>query len=396
MPRPPQGFQIGGTHCGIKTQSDCEDVTLIHCPEPVVAAGVYTTNLVCAAPVELDRERTPSDRIRVVVVNSGNANACTGEQGMADALEMGRVAAESCGADPESSLVMSTGVIGERLPMEKLSQGIRDAAGKLGDDEASFLSAARGIMTTDKGPKVAERSVELSSGTIHLSGMAKGAGMIGPRMATMLGVIMTDARLSLLDAQAALTDAVDDSFNCISVEGHMSTNDTVLLLASGKASEVAIKGTDLTTFRQTLRELCVELATMIPDDGEGASHLIEIEVRGCRTRQDARQIAQTVADSPLVKCAITGGGPYWGRILSAAGYAGVPFSPASACVSINGILMCQNGQPVPFDAEAASRSIRENRRTHILLQFLEGSAQVHFWTSDLTVEYVKFNADYKT
>jgi glutamate N-acetyltransferase / amino-acid N-acetyltransferase len=207
---------------------------------------------------------------------------------------------------------------------------------------------------------------------------------------------MTDARLSLLDLQAALTDAVDESFNCISVEGHMSTNDTVLLLASGKASETAVKGPDLTTFRQALRELCVELATMIPDDGEGASHLIEIEVRGCRTRQEARQIAQTVADSPLVKCAITGGGPYWGRILSAAGYAGVPFSPSSVCVSINDILMCQNGQPVPFDADEASRSIRENRRTHILLQFLEGSAQVHFWTSDLTVEYVKFNADYKT
>jgi glutamate N-acetyltransferase / amino-acid N-acetyltransferase len=226
--------------------------------------------------------------------------------------------------------------------------------------------------------------------------MAKGAGMIGPRMATMLAVIMTDARLGLMDAQAALVDAVDDSFNCISVEGHMSTNDTVLLLASGKGATEPLKGADMTTFRQELRELCVELAQMIPDDGEGASHLIEVEVHGCRTRQDARKIAQTVADSPLVKCAITGGGPYWGRILSAAGYAGVPFAPTAARVSINDILMYKDGQPVPFDADEASRSIRENRRTHILLQFLEGSAQIHFWTSDLTVEYVKFNADYKT
>jgi glutamate N-acetyltransferase / amino-acid N-acetyltransferase len=396
MPQPPQGFLLAGTHCGLKSHSDREDIALIHCPEAVIAAGVYTQNVVCAAPVELDRQRTPSDTIRVVIANSGNANACTGEQGWKDAMEMGRLAAEACGAAGDDSLVMSTGVIGEHLPMARIAEGIRSAAGKLGTDPESFLAAARGITTTDRGPKMAERVLELAGGTVRLAGMAKGAGMIGPRMATMLAVIMTDARLSMLDVQAALTDAVDESFNCISVEGHMSTNDTVLLLASGKALAEPLKGTDLTSFRQSLRELCIELAQMIPDDGEGASHLIEVEVHGCRTRQDARRIARTVADSPLVKCAITGGGPYWGRILSAAGYAGIPFSPNAVNVSINGIPMYRSGEVVPFDAAQASQSIRDNRRTHILLQFMEGSAHIRFWTSDLTVEYVKFNADYKT
>jgi len=396
MPLPPKGFQVAGVHCGLKSQSDREDISLIHCPEPVMAAGVYTQNVVYAAPVELDRHRTPSDKIRVVVVNSGNANACTGERGWKDAVEMGRLAAEACGAESEASLVMSTGVIGEHLAMDRIADGIQKAAGKLGTDSESFLAAARGITTTDRGPKVTERVVELTGGTIRVAGMAKGAGMIGPRMATMLAVIMTDARLGILDVQAALTDAVDESFNCISVEGHMSTNDTVLLLASGQACAEPLKSGDLTSFRQALREVCIELAQMIPDDGEGATHLIEVVVQGCRSRQDARRIAQTVADSPLVKCAITGGGPYWGRILSAAGYAGIPFAPDAVTVSINGIPMYHHGEAVPFDAGQASQSIRDNRRTQILLQFMEGSAHIRFWTSDLTVEYVKFNADYKT
>ncbi len=397
MPQPPAGFRLSGVPSGIKTRAGVEDITLIVSDGPAVAAGVYTQNLFCAAPVEFDRQRTPSDNIRAIVSNAGNANACTGERGLRDAHEMARLAAAASGVGPDEVLVMSTGVIGELLPMEKIARGVEAAAAQLGTDEQSFLRAARGITTTDKGPKVAETRVTLPSGdSISIAGMAKGAGMIGPRMATMLCVLLTDARLTRDSAQQCVASAADESFNCISVEGHMSTNDTVLLLASGKAQSAPLTGADLEAFRAGLTSVCVELARMIPDDGEGATHLISIDVTGCRTRSEARQIAQTIAASPLVKCAITGGGPYWGRVLSAAGYAGVAFNPDRVAVSINGFAMFAAGQPVPFDAAAASRSIRDNRETRIELQFQEGTEKARFWTSDLTVEYVKFNADYKT
>jgi glutamate N-acetyltransferase/amino-acid N-acetyltransferase len=266
----------------------------------------------------------------------------------------------------------------------------------LGDEEASFLSAARGILTTDKGVKVAARAVRLGDRTLRLAGMAKGAGMIGPRMATMLAVVLTDAPLSVVDAQDSLSAAVADSFNCISVEGHMSTNDTLLLLASGAAGGAPLAGDALRSFQTELRELCIELARMIPDDGEGATHRIAIEVRGAATRDDAYRIARTIADSALVKTAIAGGDPNWGRIVSAAGYSGADFDPNRLSLSINGTRLYQLGQPVDFDAPATSRSIRENRETHLLLELDQGSATITFWTSDLTVDYVRFNADYHT
>jgi glutamate N-acetyltransferase/amino-acid N-acetyltransferase len=280
--------------------------------------------------------------------------------------------------------------------MDKIAAGIRDAATRLGDDEAAFLSAARGILTTDKSHKIAGRTLELAGTTVQIAGMCKGAGMIGPRMATMLAVVMTDARLTVPDAQAALTAAVDDSFNCISVEGHTSTNDTVLLLASGAACSQPLASDDLNRFRESLRDVCIELARQIPDDGEGSTHLVTIDVRGTRTRDDAFRIAKTVADSALVKTAIAGGDPNWGRIVSAAGYSGVQFDPNGLTLRLNGTLLYRDGAPVPFDAPTVSRSIRTNRETHVLLELSEGHANVRFWTSDLTVDYVKFNADYST
>jgi glutamate N-acetyltransferase/amino-acid N-acetyltransferase len=361
-----------------------------------VAAGVYTTNLVYAAPVALDRARTPSGDVRVVIINSGNANACTGERGMNDAREMARLAAAAVGAEEQQALVMSTGVIGQFLPMDKIAPGATAAAAKLGDDGAAFESAARGILTTDKEMKVASRSVQIGETTIRIAGMCKGAGMIGPQMATMLCVIVTDAALMPSEAQAALTFAVDDSFNCISVEGHMSTNDTVLLLASGAADKSPLGNRELALFEPALQELCVELAKQIPDDGEGASHLITLDVRGCKSKDDARQIARTIADSALVKTAIAGGDPNWGRIVSAAGYAGVPFDPAGADLSINGFALYQRGAPVAFDAKTVSASIKASRETSIVLTLREGQAGVRFWTSDLNAEYVRFNADYTT
>ena len=392
----PLGFRFAGIHAGIKRNTSKEDLTLVHCPEGAAAAGVYTTNLVFAAPVAFDRERTPSADIRVVVVNSGNANACTGERGLADAREMAKLAATAVGADAKQALVMSTGVIGHFLPMDKVAAGVALAAPQLGSDEGAFLAAARGILTTDKGIKVASRSLELGGSTIRMAGMCKGAGMIGPHMATMLCVVTTDAALTPTTAQAALKTAVDDSFNCISVEGHMSTNDTVLLLASGAANQQPLTGSDLTRFQTALNELCIELARQIPDDGEGASHLITIEVRGCKSRGDARQIAKTIADSALVKTAIAGGDPNWGRIVSAAGYAGVPFDPAGVDLTINGHPLYERGAPVAFDAKTVSTAIKSNRETSVILTLREGSAAIRYWTSDLNVEYVRFNADYTT
>jgi glutamate N-acetyltransferase/amino-acid N-acetyltransferase len=413
----PLGFRFAGVHAGIKKVREKEDFTLVHCPGGATAAGVYTQNLVFAAPVALDRARTPSGDIRVVAVNSGNANACTGERGLADAREMARLAAAATSASESQALVMSTGVIGVFLPMEKIAAGATAAAAKLGADEAAFLSAARGILTTDQGIKVASRSLAIGGREIRLAGMCKGAGMIGPNMATMLGIVTTDAALTPESAQAALKAAVEDSFNCISVEGHMSTNDTVLLLASGAAggmsevggqrSEVSgqrsltthhspLTGPDLAAFQSTLNELCIELAKQIPDDGEGASHLITIHARGLKTKDDARRIAQTVANSALVKTAVAGGDPNWGRIVSAAGYAGVPFDPAGVGLVVNGHKLYERGAPVAFDAKTVSAAIKASRETTMELSFREGDAAIRFWTSDLNVEYVRFNADYTT
>lgn len=391
----PRGFELAGITCGIK-KSGKDDLTLIHAPSGAVAAGVYTTNLVHAAPVVIDRARTPMANFRALVVNSGNANACTGEQGLRDATAMCALAADAVGATADQTLVMSTGIIGVFLPMEKVTAGIAQAKSKLGTDEASFISAAKGIMTTDAFMKVISKQVQIGSQTITFSGMCKGAGMIGPHMATMLALIMTDANLRPEDADAMLRRIADRSFNCISVEGHMSTNDSFVLLASGAASSEPLAGEELATFEQALLDASIELAIQIPDDGEGASHVIEVEVQGMKTAKEARQIAQTVANSMLVKTAITGGDPNWGRIVSAAGYAGVPFDPTGVGLVINGHCVYANGAPIKFDAAVVSKTMKENRRSHLLLTFTEGDASIRFWTSDITNEYIRFNADYTT
>lgn len=391
----PLGFQFSGVHCGIKKNPQKLDLTLVHAPDGAVAAGVYTQNLVCAAPVILDRQRTPGT-IKAVVVNSGNANACTGERGWNDAVQMGFLAAKAVQAAEEQVLVMSTGVIGQFLPMDKIAAGISAAAGELAATDDAFAAASRGILTTDKGPKVSFKSFDVTGRTFRLAGMCKGAGMIGPNMATMLGMMLTDAPLTPEVAQACLKQAADVSFNCISVEGHMSTNDTLLLIASGKAGGSPLAGKELAEFQSGLNETCIELAKQIPDDGEGASHLVEIEVTGCRSRNDARQIAQTIANSALVKTAISGGDPNWGRIVSAAGYAGVPFDPAGVDLSVNGHKIYERGAPLPFTAATVSQAIKATRETKLVLTLREGSESIRFWTSDLTVEYVRFNADYTT
>jgi glutamate N-acetyltransferase/amino-acid N-acetyltransferase len=280
--------------------------------------------------------------------------------------------------------------------MERISLGIAQVARRLGQDEACLTAAARGMMTTDTHHKLASRTLSLGARHGRITGMAKGAAMIAPHMATMLAVLLTDFPLAVTDAQAALQDAVQESFNCIRVDGHTSTNDTVLLLASGATGGPCLAGSELAQFRQGLLEVCLDLARAIPADGEGASHLVEINVTGCRNRPDARRVAQAIADSPLVKTAVAGADPNWGRIVSAAGYAGVSFDPASVRLTLNGFELFRQGTPVPFDAALVSQSLRDQRDTCIQLDLGQGSAAIRLWTCDLTAEYVRLNADYHT
>jgi glutamate N-acetyltransferase/amino-acid N-acetyltransferase len=392
----PLGYRLAGVYCGVKRNPNNNDLTLIVSDLPATAAGVYTQNLVFGAPVGWNRKLTPASDIRVIAVNSGVANACTGDRGDRDAAEMARLAAEAAGVSSNQALVMSTGVIGAFLPMEKIAAGVRAASQKLGSDEAALVSAARGMMTTDTRHKLAGRTLTIRGRTVHVCGLAKGAAMIGPNMATMLSVVLTDAALRPDVAQDALREVVNDSFNCISVEGHMSTSDTVLLLANGASCADTLADNDLAELTAALREVCTDLAKQIVSDGEGASHFITIDVTGCATRADARRIAKTIGESALVKTAVAGADPNWGRIVSAAGYAGPRFDPRGVSLKINGTLLYEKGGPVPFDAKAVSLSIRESRDTHLALSLSEGTAQVRFWTTDLTAEYVRLNADYTT
>jgi glutamate N-acetyltransferase/amino-acid N-acetyltransferase len=392
----PQGYRLAGVHCGIKSNPSKPDLTLIVSDAPCAAAGVYTKNLVFAASVGWNRKLTPRDGVRAIVVNSGNANACTGAQGDHDTYEMAQRTGIPLNAEPEQVLVLSTGIIGKFLPMDKIAAGISAAHQALGHDESSLVAAARGMLTTDTRHKLSGRTIKSSAGEITVVGMVKGAAMIGPNMATMLGVILTDASIDAETAQSVLNSAVADSFNCISVDGHMSTNDTVLLLANGKSGPTRLSESELDNLRKAVGEVAIELAQAIPADGEGATHLVTIDVSGCADRAAAHAIAKTVAESPLVKTAIAGGDPNWGRILSAAGYAGVPFDPGRVRLRLNGTLLFAQGAPVEFDADAVSKSIRENRDTSIELDFEGGDSRVRFWTTDLTAEYVRLNADYHT
>lgn len=393
----PQGFRFAGVSASIKSRPGAKDIALIVMDHPSTAAGVYTTNQVVAAPVVLCRQRTPNPSMRGLIVNSGNANACTGQRGDADALEMTRLAAQAVGASPDQMLVMSTGVIGRFLPMEKVRLGIAQATPALQANEESFLLAVDGISTTDAFRKYHSVATETSQGTFHIAGMAKGAGMIGPKMATMLGVLMTDAALSPDQAQRLLAQAVNRSFNCITVEGHMSTNDSVVLFASGNGlGRTPLHGRDEAAFADALTSMCIQLAKQIPEDGEGATHLIEIQVTGANQDEDADRIARQVALSNLVKTAIKGGDPNWGRIVSAAGYAGVPIDPKEMRLHINGHHLFEAGEPVPFEAATVSQSIKAHKETLIQLRVGAGLGHAKHWTTDLNEAYVQFNSEYTT
>jgi glutamate N-acetyltransferase/amino-acid N-acetyltransferase len=393
-----RGYRFAGVHCGIRREPERRDLALIVSDRPASAAGVFTQNRVRAAPVRVCQERVPTDRARGVVICSGNANACTGPQGLADAQRMTAIAAEVVGSSPEQFLVCSTGVIGQHLPMPVVEAGIRAAAAQLQASETALSHAAHAILTTDTRIKVETRVVDAGSAEVRITGLAKGAAMIGPNMATMLAFVFTDAAVTPADLATLARRAAEQSFNCISVEGHTSTNDTLLLFANGGAnpSDGPVSGADLDRYDSAVTEVCVELARAIAGDAEGATHRITIEVDGLRDDAEARHVAKTVADSPLVKTAIYGADPNWGRIVSAAGYSGVVFEEEQLSLWLGDLLLYSAGVPQPFDPATAAAYLRRERDIQLRLRFSLGAGRATFWTCDLTQEYVRLNADYTT
>ncbi|MFY9252138.1 MAG: bifunctional glutamate N-acetyltransferase/amino-acid acetyltransferase ArgJ [Fuerstiella sp.] len=395
----PAGFRVSGTTCGIKA-SGKSDLALFVSDRPASVAGVFTTNRVVGAPVTVSRERVPSGAAMALVINSGNSNACTGQQGLDDARKMTAEVAAAIGCEPEQVLVCSTGIIGVNLPMETISSGIAPAVAALAATDEAFQAAATAMMTTDTFAKQSFVEVKLSSGTVRIAGAAKGAAMIAPNMATMLGVVMTDARLTPEQCDSLLRYGVARTFNCISVDGHMSTSDTVLLFANGAAEVAPQNDSDLEQIRDAIQQTCEKLATDIIRDAEGAAHFITIDVEGFETREAAFKVAKEIADSALVKTAITGNDPNWGRITSAAGYAGISFDTSFLSLIINTTEVFNAGTPVKFDEDLLSNEMSENREVSFRLKLSGGPASggesVRFWTSDLTQEYVRLNSEYKT
>jgi glutamate N-acetyltransferase/amino-acid N-acetyltransferase len=389
-----QHYRFAGVHSGLRPDPDRLDLALVVSDVSATAAGVFTQNRVCAAPVRVCRERLPSTEARGVVICSGNANACTGQRGLDDARRMTVVAAEAVGCRPEQMLVCSTGVIGRHLPMDVIESGIRSAAGQLAPDHPALERAARAILTTDTCVKLCTRSLNLTGGEVRLTGFAKGAAMIGPNMATLLAFVLTDAAVGAGDLARLAPAAAGESFNCVSVEGHTSTNDTLLFFANGQGA--ALAGNDLQRFNEAAIGVCAELARAIAADAEGATHLVRIEVTGTRANEEARRIAKAVADSALVKTALFGADPNWGRIVSAAGFAGVDFDEEHLSLWLGNTLLYKAGTPVPFDAAGLSAFMKQTRELSLRLHLTLGSGCCTFWTCDLTYDYVRLNAEYTT
>jgi len=381
-----KGFQAAGVACGIK-KTGALDLALVVSDHDCACAGMFTTNRVQAAPVVYDKATLAKNRsaIRAVVANSGCANACTGDAGLDDARTTAEETARALGIRAEQVLVLSTGVIGQRLPMEKIRAGVKDAAQKL--SPAGGADAARAIMTTDTKPKV----FAIRNSQFAIGGMCKGAGMIHPNMATMLAVLTTDAKLApdLLDQ--ALRHAVNQSFNRISIDGDMSTNDTVLLLANGASGYTP----NLAEFTEALTQVCVNLAQQLVRDGEGVTKFVELVVTGARDEADAVRVAKAIANSPLVKTALYGGDANWGRVIAAAGYAGVEVEPAKMKLWFGDVNVFANGMPTDFDEAASTRAIA-GHDVFIRLDLGQGEAHTTVWTCDLSHDYVTINGKYRT
>ena len=388
----PRGFLAGSTYCGIKTGG--RDLTLLLSEAPCAAAAVFTKNKVQAAPIAVNRRHLAATggRARAVIVNSGNANACTGDRGERDAEETAALVAARFGCEPEEVLVASTGVIGVPMPMEKLRRGIQEiAVSREGGHEAAL-----GIMTTDTRPKEISLLAEFPEG-IAFAGMAKGSGMIHPNMGTMLAFVTTDAAVEPTFLARALARSVDRSFNMISVDGDTSTNDTVIVLANGLAGNAVIRDESQAAalFQEALDAVTTHLAREIARDGEGATKLIEVRVRGARDEHEARLAARAIASSNLLKAAVYGADPNWGRILCAAGYSGADVDERVADVTVGEIALMRRGEILKFDRKAASEAMR-GAEVLIAVNLNLGDGDAVAWGCDLTEQYVKINAEYTT
>jgi len=390
----PKGFSAAGIHAGLRYEK--KDIGVIMSDVPANCAAVYTLNTFQAAPLYVTKDSISQEqKLQAVVVNSACANACTGEQGLKDAYEMRDTSAEQFQIPAHYVAVASTGVIGELLNMKKINAGIKQLQPANTKEGAEAFQTA--ILTTDTVMKTACYEVVVDGKTVTIGGAAKGSGMIHPNMATMLGFVTTDANIESIVLQDALRSITNKSFNQITVDGDTSTNDMVLVLANGKAENemLTVNHSDWNAFYEALRLVCEDLAKQIARDGEGATKLIEVNVEGAATNEDANTIAKQIVGSSLVKTAVYGADANWGRIICAVGYSGVKINPNDITVALGDIVMLQNSQPQAFDEEAAKNYLQQE---HVALNvFLnEGTAKGKAWGCDLTYDYVKINASYRT
>ncbi|HHT9125948.1 MAG TPA: bifunctional glutamate N-acetyltransferase/amino-acid acetyltransferase ArgJ [Candidatus Brocadiia bacterium] len=411
----PKGFKASAVYCGIRTQTGVPDLGIILSEYPATCAALFTTNEISAAPVKLSRTIARRGKARAVVVNSGNANACTGEQGYRDAQTMAQLVAKHLSINADEVIVASTGIIGHPLPMDKIHYGIESAVHCMGNKPSNGVLISRAIMTTDTVPKNIAVKVKIKDYDITIGGISKGSGMISPRLAipgwhgqtclsvpqveaTMLCFLTTDASVPHSVLERCLCQSVERSFNRITVDGHTSTNDMVVMLANGAAmtqdSGLATQDS-IKVFQQALDYVTIYLAKAIVRDGEGATKFVEIEVIGARSEADAEKVARSIANSPLVKTAINGEDPNWGRIISAAGYAGVPLEEGRLKLYIGSQLIFENGMPTTLAKENLTE-VMKKKDIHIQLDLGLGSCNATIWTCDLSHAYVTINAEYHT
>lgn len=396
-----KGFQAAGIYAGIK-KNNKSDMAMVYSEVPCIAAGTFTTNLVKAAPVKWDQKVVKeSDSVQAIVVNSGVANACTGEEGYQCCMDMAKRAGEVLSIPQDSVLVASTGVIGKQLPMDIILNGIEKLKGALGDSLSDGTAAAEAIMTTDTISKQTAFEFEIGGKKVVLGGMCKGSGMIHPNMATMLCFITTDIAIEKSLLQEALSEVVKDTFNMISVDGDTSTNDSVLLLANGKAENELIreKGKEYETFKEVLNKVMTSLSKKIAGDGEGATALLEVKVVNAKTKEQAVTLSKSVITSNLTKAAIFGHDANWGRILCAMGYSGAEFQPDKTDIYFESAAGClqvvKNGMATDYSEEYATRILSESE-VFVIVDMKEGEEMATAWGCDLTYDYVKINADYRS
>ena len=397
----PVGFKASGIHCGLKKSLLKKDLALIYSDVVATSCGVYTKNKVKGAPLTITKQHLINKKAQAIIINSGNANTCNGDDGLSKAKKMTHLCAKALSIKNDDVLVASTGVIGVPLNIDAIKNGIPQLVGNLSSDIEGAKNASMAIMTTDTYPKKVAVTIEVGGKEVTIGGMAKGSGMINPNMATMLCFITTDCAIAKPMLDKALKDAVADSFNMICVDGDMSTNDTVLALANGMAENTVIdsENEDYAKFAEALMFITKRLAISCADDGEGATKLMEANVKGAKNVEDARKIALSVVSSTLLKAALFGEDANWGRALCAMGYSGADFDPMAVTIDFRSdagtINLMNEGVPIVFDEEKASKILAEHK-IYIDMKLKEGNGEATAWGCDLTYDYVKINGDYRS